>query len=63
MMSLSEVRILPAADGRDVALGPLRGVVARGEGFPQLPPLPRPAFEDVWARPGRDALIYWRQVP
>ena len=26
-------------------------IVARGEGFPQQPPLTRPVFDDVWVRP------------
>ncbi|MBO0732031.1 MAG: GNAT family N-acetyltransferase, partial [Acidimicrobiaceae bacterium] len=26
-------------------------VVARGDGYPQAPPLTRPAFEDAWVRP------------
>jgi ribosomal protein S18 acetylase RimI-like enzyme len=26
-------------------------IVARGEGFPQRPPLTRSVFEDIWARP------------
>jgi GNAT superfamily N-acetyltransferase len=26
-------------------------IVARGEGFPQLPPLTRSVFEDTWVRP------------
>jgi GNAT superfamily N-acetyltransferase len=49
--------------GEPVTVGPLRpgqqdelylifaDVVARGDGYPQAPPLTRGAFEDTWARP------------
>jgi GNAT superfamily N-acetyltransferase len=52
-----------ARDGTAVEVGPLRAgeveqlagmfadVVARGDGYPQVPPLTRAAFEDTWVRP------------
>jgi ribosomal protein S18 acetylase RimI-like enzyme len=61
--SLAEVRTARAANGTELELGPLRPghtealfwlfaeIVARGEGFPQQPPLTRPVFEDVWVHP------------
>lgn len=60
--SLDEMSRAKLGDGT-VEIGPLEGsqtnqlflifadVVARGEGFPQQPPLTRPVFDDVWVRP------------
>jgi GNAT superfamily N-acetyltransferase len=60
---VDEVSRVDAGDARTVEIGligePEMGqlfsifidVVARGDGFPQQPPLTRSAFEDVWARP------------
>lgn len=50
-------------DGRTVTVGPIQGervedlyacfadVVARGEGYPQRPPLTRAVFDDTWVTP------------
>jgi GNAT superfamily N-acetyltransferase len=63
MDSVAQTTKRQAADGSDVDIGPLppghtealfwlfADIVARGEGFPQQPPLTRPVFEDVWLRP------------
>lgn len=52
-----------ARDGAEVRIGPIGAVqvdelfgiftdvVARGDGYPQRPPLTRGAFEEVWVRP------------
>jgi GNAT superfamily N-acetyltransferase len=61
--NLDDVSRLEAGDGATVEIGlidrPEMGqlfsvfadIVARGEGFPQQPPLTRSVFEDVWVRP------------
>ncbi len=58
-----EVSQVDAADAGMVEIGLIAGpemsqlfaifvdIVARGEGFPQQPPLTRSVFEDVWVRP------------
>jgi GNAT superfamily N-acetyltransferase len=63
MDSVAETTRCRATDGSEVDVGPLAAdhaeelfwlfadIVARGEGFPQQPPLTRAVFEDVWARP------------
>jgi GNAT superfamily N-acetyltransferase len=60
---LDEVSRVAGGQGRPVEVGPISAaqvdelflifadVVARREGFPQQPPLTRPAFEDVWVKP------------
>lgn len=40
-----------AADRIDELFWMFSDAVARGEGYPQTPPLTRPAFEDYWVRP------------
>jgi ribosomal protein S18 acetylase RimI-like enzyme len=63
MESVAETTRVKAADGSEVEIGPLPSrhaeelfwlfadIVARGEGFPQQPPLTRAVFEEVWVRP------------
>ncbi len=63
MDRLDEVSRVAGGNGQPVEVGPIGAtqvddlflifadVVARGEGFPQQPPLTRPAFEDVWVKP------------
>ena len=53
----------PLAEGRSLSVGPLEpghlqqlfdlfeDVVARGDGYPQTPPLTREVFDDTWVRP------------
>jgi ribosomal protein S18 acetylase RimI-like enzyme len=57
------VTTISLPDGTTVQLGPLRAdhvedlwiifvdAVARGDGYPQTPPLTRQVFEDTWIRP------------
>jgi len=57
------VQTLPLAGGGTVEIGPLRAdhvealfvmfvdAVARGDGYPQTPPLTREVFEQTWIRP------------
>jgi ribosomal protein S18 acetylase RimI-like enzyme len=48
----SEFEILPIVPGGHLELYSLfADVVARGDGFPQLPPLSWTVFEEVWVRP------------
>jgi GNAT superfamily N-acetyltransferase len=58
-----EEAVHPLTDRRTVKISPLAAeridelfllfsdVVARGDGYPQLPPLTRTVFEDTWVRP------------
>ena len=60
---IDEIRRLVADGGAPVEMGPLRAdrvdelfwmfsdAVARGEGYPHLPPLTRAVFDDTWVRP------------
>jgi ribosomal protein S18 acetylase RimI-like enzyme len=59
----SSVETLELSDGSAVQVGPIRAehlddlrmmfvdAVARGDGYPQTPPLTRDGFEEVWIRP------------
>jgi GNAT superfamily N-acetyltransferase len=63
MERLGEHRSVPLPDGRTATIGPIGAahvedlqllfaqIVAAGEGYPQTPPLTRPAFEEMWVRP------------
>jgi GNAT superfamily N-acetyltransferase len=60
---LGEAAHVATRSGRPVRIGPIAGdrvdelfmlfadVVARGDGYPHLPPLTRAVFEDTWLRP------------
>ncbi len=60
---IDEVRRVVTPDGAAVEVGPLGAermdqlwwmfadAVARGEGYPHVPPLTRAAFDDTWVRP------------
>ena len=63
MESLVDAAVERTRAGAEVVLAPVDSgpmdelwwlfadVVARGDGYPQVPPLTRAAFEDVWVRP------------
>lgn len=63
METLADAVVERTGSGVEVVLAPVGGarldelwwlfadVVARGDGYPQLPPLTRAGFEDVWVRP------------
>lgn len=63
VQDITETTWLKASDGSQLEVGPLlparleelfwlfTDIVARYEGFPQLPPLTRAVFEETWVRP------------
>ncbi len=63
MESMAEAVVVRTASGTEVVLAPVAAahldelwwlfvdVVARGDGYPQLTPLTRAGFEEVWVRP------------